>query len=78
MNKNKLLEQENSKLRSIIWDTLWMARRYAHNRNTYAKDTIEDAVKRASYLGIDIEDDHTLESLIEQPSARGKNDSQRP
>ena len=50
----KILEQ-------IITDTFWMARRYAHGRQTMAPDTIREAFKMLQKLDIKIDDDRTLE-----------------
>ena len=39
-------------LESIIHDTLWMARRYAHGRMSYAVGMYNDAARKAKSLGI--------------------------
>lgn len=41
------LELENSVLRDILKDTLWMARRYAHGRSTYSPMLVNQAIDRA-------------------------------
>jgi hypothetical protein len=45
------LKAENERLRSIIRETLWMACRYAHGRNTYAVGMYNDAAREAQRLG---------------------------
>ncbi len=42
------------KLEYIIRETLWMARRYADGRRTYAPGTVNEAIDLALELGIDI------------------------
>lgn len=54
------VERENSKLRRVVEDTLWMARRYAHNRQSYATALVNISVQTALDLGIDIRPDQTL------------------
>lgn len=44
----------------IIRETLWMARRYADGRATYAVAQVNEALDRADALGIPIEPDRTL------------------
>lgn len=57
------LKQENAALRDIIKNTFWMARRYAHGRNTYAPGMVRDAYKRIKTLSVDIgQPDTTLEA----------------
>jgi hypothetical protein len=43
---------ENEMLRSIIKETLWMARRYASGRQTYAPAMYNEAAKKAVELGV--------------------------
>jgi hypothetical protein len=58
--KTKELRQENEKLRQIIKDIFWMARRYAHGRHTYAPSTIRDAYVEITAMGIKINHDIVL------------------
>ena len=46
------LEEENAILRSIVQDTLWMARRYADGRATYAVGMVNDAIDKADEIGV--------------------------
>lgn len=48
--------EENQKLRHIIQETLWMARRYADGRCTYAPGTVNECIMMAQELGIDLGD----------------------
>lgn len=49
---------ENEKiLRSVIMGILWMARRYAHNRRTFAASTVNEAIDICLRMGIKIEPD---------------------
>jgi hypothetical protein len=61
------LEQENYILRSIIKDTLWMARRYADGRSTYAPSAVNMAIEKAKQLGITIGTDTSLDGLDGEP-----------
>jgi len=60
VEKLKNIEIENNTLREIIKDTLWMARRYADGRMTYAAITLNEALDRAASIGLTVEDDATL------------------
>lgn len=51
MKIKKILE-ENEKLKEIIKDTLWMARRYADGRSTYAPRTFNMCVHKLDELGL--------------------------
>jgi hypothetical protein len=42
-------------LERIIKDTLWMARRYADGRSTYAPETVNKFIDLAIELGIDLD-----------------------
>ncbi len=56
---------ENEKiLLGVIEDTLWMAIRYAHGRNTYAPDMVRMAVKRlkVAYPDFKLGKDATIEA----------------
>lgn len=44
-------------LKYIIRETLWMARRYADNRTTYAPYIFNECLDMAESLGVKIEDD---------------------
>lgn len=46
------LKEENEILKEIIKDTLWMARRYADGRSTYAPTMFNNAVHRLDRLGL--------------------------
>lgn len=54
------MDRDNSVMRQIIADTLWMARRYAHNRFTYAPTTVNEAIDAAENLGIKITEDKEI------------------
>ena len=47
---------ERDALRGIVRDTLWMARRYADGRRTYAVGMCNDAIAKAAELGLTFED----------------------
>lgn len=49
------LIKENEELRSIITKTLWMARRYADGRSTYAPHDVNMAIDLALSLGIELD-----------------------
>ena len=51
---------QNVILIRIIKDTLWMARRYANGRKTYAPGIINDALSTLGHMGITINSDATL------------------
>lgn len=60
MNKTPLarkLERENERLKNIIVDIAWMARRYADGRKTYAVSMYNDACFDACKLGCNIRPD---------------------
>jgi hypothetical protein len=48
------IAEENQKLRHIIQETLWMARRYADGRSTYTPETVNKCIDKALELGIDM------------------------
>lgn len=58
-------EQE---LEKIIIDTIWMSRRYADGRRTYAVSMVNDAIDKCKELGIEIKKDDTLLSGNEYAS----------
>ena len=47
-------KKEINQLRYIIQETLWMARRYADGRSTYAPATVNECIMMAEKLNIDI------------------------
>ena len=47
-------------LEQVIQDTLWMARRYANRRQTYAPSMVNDALDKLASIGVIIADDKTL------------------
>lgn len=49
------LAEENEKLRNIIQETLWMARRYADGRSTYAPSMVNENIMKAYELGIELD-----------------------
>jgi len=49
-------------LTQVVQDTFWMARRYAHGRNTYAPSIVRDAFWTLKANGIDIPPDQTIEA----------------
>ncbi len=55
-----LLKRENIRLRDIIERTIWMARRYADGRMTYAVSDVNSAIDQIKELGVEIKSDHTL------------------
>lgn len=48
---------EKELMKKIIRDTLWMARRYANGRQTYAAGMVNGAIDAALSLGIEVEPD---------------------
>jgi hypothetical protein len=47
--------EENQKLRRIIQGTLWMARRYADGKTTYAPGLVNESIMMAQELGVDLD-----------------------
>jgi len=47
-------------LEAVIHDTLWMARRYASGRQTYAPSLVNQAIDTLAGMGITLRPDHTL------------------
>jgi len=60
----KELEDRCKKLESIIKDTWWMARRYAHGRQSYSVGQFNDALKLAQELGMTFTPD-PIDGIIE-------------
>ena len=58
------LEKKCNDLEKIIKDIWWMARRYAHGRQSYAVEQYNSAIKKAQSLGIDIKPD-PVDNIIE-------------
>ena len=54
------MNKENEILRQIIIDTIWMARRYADGRFTYAPEMVNNALDRCKELDIEIDSDWCL------------------
>lgn len=54
------LQDQLKTLRAVVLDTLWMARRYANRRRTYAPNTVNQALEKLERIGIEIDDDNTL------------------
>lgn len=48
----KQIEEENQALKYIIAQTLWMARRYADGRSSYAVGMLNDAVHELDRAGL--------------------------
>jgi hypothetical protein len=48
------LEEENKRLREIVADLHWMARRYADNRMTYATGLHNDRTRELLAMGVDL------------------------
>lgn len=46
------IENEIEQLRAIVRDTLWMACRYAHGRQSYAVAMYNEAARKAQALGV--------------------------
>lgn len=63
-SKYKLLEEEKQELKRIIKETLWMARRYADGRSTYAPEMVNKCIMSAEKLGI------SLEGPVDEPYAK--------
>lgn len=57
-------KKRSEELEKIILDIYWMARRYAHGRQTYAVSQYNDAINKAIELGVDIKPD-PVDNLIE-------------
>ncbi len=51
------MSKKEAVLATIIRDILWMARRYADNRMTFAPSTVNEAIDKAKALGIEIHGD---------------------
>ena len=61
MNKDERIRA----LEYVIKETFWMARRYAHGRNTYTPQVIRDSYNLLKRLGIDIRHDITIQPPTE-------------
>ena len=51
------LENQIVILKEIIQETIWMARRYANNRRSYATSTVNEYIDIALKLGVNIKPD---------------------
>lgn len=51
------MSERESQMEYIIRETLWMARRYAHGRRTFAPSTVNECINLALKLGIKIDPD---------------------
>lgn len=58
--KTKDLNQRIARLEYIVKETLWMARRYADGRRTYAPGMVNLAIQSAHELGLRIDDDPAM------------------
>ena len=58
------LHIENHELRKIVKNTIWMARRYADDRSTYAPGIVNEAIDYALSIGIEVNPDETLDRRI--------------
>jgi len=54
------MKPREQELERIILDIIWMARRYADGRKTYAVSMLNDAIDDCERLGVNIKTDHTL------------------
>lgn len=61
----KLTKQQQKALLQIVADTLWMARRYADKRSSYAVQTFNDSVHLLDEVGLS-------ELLTGDPAEGGK------
>ncbi|MEM4379909.1 MAG: hypothetical protein QXL01_04395 [Thermoplasmatales archaeon] len=64
IKENTVLHSENARLyaecqvlKHYLEETIWMARRYAHNRSTFAPSTINQVIDGARKLGVRVEKD---------------------
>ena len=53
----KYWEQRAKTLESVVLAIWWLARRYAHNRRTYAVGQYNDAMRKMQELGIHVDPD---------------------
>lgn len=61
-------KKRSEELEKIILDIYWMARRYAHGRQSYAVSQYNDAIHKAIDLGLNIKPD-PVDNLIEAKDA---------
>lgn len=64
MGSNDSVVLQNEKLKSIIQDIWWLARRYAHGRQSYAVAQYNDAIRLAQSLGMEFKPD-PIDGLVE-------------
>jgi len=70
MNREKELER-------IIYDIWWMARRYAHGRQSYAVGQYNDAIRKAQQIGLVFQPD-PIDGLIEAKDSQFDRYSDNP
>jgi len=56
----KLLADQNERLRFLVEELAFWARRYADGRSTYAPSSVNQAIDTAKALGCDVRPDKTL------------------
>ena len=61
-----------SELKQMLLDTLWMARRYANGRRTYATSTVNETIDHALKLGIPVEPDGSNGEMYAEDGSFGK------
>lgn len=66
------LKTRIAQLEYIVRETMWMARRYADKRITFAPSTVNKCIDDALRLGVNIEYDRTLEDFYAQDGMFGK------
>jgi len=71
------LERENHALRHIVRETIWMARRYADGRSTYAPSMVNEAITEALRLGIQVDPDGATEKIYADDGMFGAWDPER-
>jgi len=54
------IKQQNDVMRYIIKETMWMARRYAHKRSTFAPATVNECIMLSESVGVNIDTDRML------------------
>jgi hypothetical protein len=64
MRRKAELVAEKERLRQVVKDTIWMARRYADGRSTYAPGVVNQAIDYALSIGIQVTPDATLEDRL--------------
>jgi hypothetical protein len=74
MSKEEIhkIKQENDVMRYIIRETMWMARRYAHKRSTFAPGSVNECIMLAESIGINIEVDGAENIMYAEDGMLGK------